>query len=162
MMAAGQPDAALKLRVRELYEAYFACLDSQDIRAWPGFFTEDATYLVQSEENRRNGYAVGDISCQGGAMFRDRAAAIAGTTVYERRLLRHFPGNLRLGLLADGVVAAEMSYLAIETVADEMPVIFSAGRSIDEIRVAADGLLFRRRQVVYDHGFIRHSLVFPL
>jgi anthranilate 1,2-dioxygenase small subunit len=151
-----------KLRVREFYEDYAACLDAQDMAAWPGFFTEDGHYLVQSRASRDGGFRIGDIYCDGMAMFRDRAAALRTTSVHEARIVRHFLGSLRVAAAPDGAAAAETSYLAVQSVIDEAPMIFSTGRTIDLIVDEADRLRFRRRLVVYDHSFIRGSLVFPL
>lgn len=149
--------------LRDFYDEYFACLEQQDLEAWPAFFTEDARYLVQSIENQRCGLPIGDVFCDGAAMIRDRATALRSTSVYEPRQLRHFAGTLRLtGREPDGAIRCELGYLAVETIAGEAPVLFSAGRSIDEIVTDAGRLRFRRRTVVYDHGYIRNSLIFPL
>jgi 3-phenylpropionate/cinnamic acid dioxygenase small subunit len=91
------------------------------------------------------------------------AAALRATSMFEARRLRHFPGTLRIRALeADGTIRAEQSYLAIESIVGDAPVVFSAGRSVDEIIATAAGWRFRSRRVVYDHSYIRNSLVFPL
>lgn len=82
--------------------------------------------------------------------------------VHERRILRHFPGTLRLTALAGDKVSAQMSWLAIESAPDEMPMVFSVGRSLDEIRIDDDRLRFSSRTVVYDHPYIHNSLIYPL
>lgn len=153
---------SLKNRVREFYEDYFSCLEAQDLTAWLSFFTEDATYLVQSDDSHQGGFVVGDIYCEGMAMLRDRAAAIANTSVHERQAVRHFPGSLRLATRTGPRVASTMSYLAVRSVANEVPKIFSVGRSIDEILFDKGRLHFASRKVIYDHSFIDNSLVFPL
>jgi len=155
--------AALRAELRDFYDAYFACLEDQDLERWPGFFTDDALYLVQSAENHGLGLPVGDVFCDSAAMRRDRAAALRTTSVFEPRRLRHFAGTLRLRDDAgDGVIRAEAGYLAVECLVGDAPALFSAGRSIDEIVRGADGLRFRSRRVVYDHTHVRNSLVFPL
>ncbi|MBR0873493.1 nuclear transport factor 2 family protein [Bradyrhizobium tropiciagri] len=148
--------------MRELYEEYFACLEAQDLTAWPSFFTEDAVYLVQSDQSHRSGLLIGDIYCDGIAMFRDRAAATANTSVHARQTIRHFPGALKLAARKGDLVSSTMSYLAVRSVTDEAPTFFSVGRSIDEIAVNGDRLRFARRTVIYDHDRIDNSLVFPL
>jgi 3-phenylpropionate/cinnamic acid dioxygenase small subunit len=155
-------ESSLKLSVRAFYEDYFACLDSHDMHAWPDFFTEDTTYQIQSEESHRSGYMIGDMFCVSRDMIRDRATAILSTMVHERRILRHFPGTLRVGPLSGNKVATQMTYLVIESVIDEMPAVFSVGRSIDEILFRDDRLRFSSRTVLYDHPYIRNSLVYPL
>jgi len=160
---AGPAGAALRAELRDFYDAYFACLEDQDLDRWPGFFTEDARYLVQSAENHGLGLPVADIFCDSAAMMRDRAAALRATSVFEARRLRHFPGTLRVRIDADGgVIRAELGYLAVESIVGDPPALFSAGRSLDEIVRTDAGLRFRSRRVVYDHTYVRNSLVFPL
>lgn len=160
---ATRSDPTLRAALREFYDAYFACLEDQDLDRWPSFFTEDARYLVQSAENHALGLPIGEIFCDSADMMRDRAAALQATSMYEPRRLRHFPGVLRVReVAADGAIQAELGYMAVESIVGDPPTLFSAGRSIDEVVPTPDGLRFRRRTVVYDHTWILNSLVFPL
>lgn len=157
------PDPMLRARLRELYDDYFACLEDQDLERWPGFFVEDGFYSVQSSDNHDNGLPICDIFCDSAAMMRDRAAALRATSVFEARRLRHFPGALRIRTQdVDGTIHTQLSYLAIESIVGDPPTVFSAGRSIDEIVDLGTRLRFRSRRVIYDHSYIRNSLVFPL
>jgi anthranilate 1,2-dioxygenase small subunit len=154
---------ATRSELRDFYDDYFACLEDQDLSRWPRFFTEKARYVVQSRENFALGLPIGDIFCDGAAMIRDRATALANTSVFEARQLRHFAGTLRLRKPASaGLIRAELAYLAVESIVGEATQLFSAGRSFDEIVRDGDRFRFARRIVVYDHGFIRNSLIFPL
>lgn len=155
--------AVLRASLRDLYDDYFACLEDQDIKRWPSFFTEDGHYLVQSAENHALGLPVGEIFCDSAGMMRDRATALRATSVYESRRLRYFPGVLRVGAATtDGMVPVELGYMAVESISGDPPVVFSAGRSYDQVVQTESGLRFRRRTVVYDHSWILNSLVFPL
>ncbi len=160
---AAQDVPTLRAALRDFYDAYFACLEDQDLERWPSFFTEDARYLVQSAENHALGLPIGEIFCDSADMMRDRAAALRATSMYEPRRMRHFPGVLRVREVApDGTIRAELGYMAVESIVGDPPTLFSAGRSIDEIVSTPDGLRFGRRTVVYDHTWILNSLVFPL
>lgn len=157
------PAAAQRAALRELYDDYFACLEDQDIERWPSYFTDDGHYLVQSAENHALGLPIGEIFCDSAAMMRDRSKALLATSVYESRRLRYFPGVMRVGQAgADGAVPVEIGYMAVESIVGDPPVLFSAGRSFDEVVQTGEGLRFRRRTVVYDHTWILNSLVFPL
>ncbi len=157
-----RPDAALRAELRDFYDDYFACLEDQDLERWPGFFTEDARYLVQSAENHALGLPIGEIFCDSAAMMRDRAAALRATSVFEPRRMRHYPGVLRVRGEAGGALRTELGYLAVESIVGDPPTLFSAGRSLDEIVRTPQGLRFRGRTVVYDHTWVLNSLVFPL
>lgn len=157
------PPAASRAALRELYEDYFACLEDQDIDRWPSYFTEDGHYRVQSAENHALGLPIGEIFCDSAAMMRDRAKALQATSVYESRQLRYFPGVMRIGQRKpDGAIPVELGYMAVESIVGDPPVLFSAGRSYDEVVETDSGLRFRKRTVVYDHTWILNSLVFPL
>lgn len=148
--------------IRSFYEDYYSALEQADFSKWPDFFDEDGYYTVQSASGRRNGFLICDIFCDGKAMIRDRAAALRSTTVYEERFLRYFIGQLRIASSDAAKYEVETSYLAVESVVDEPPAIFSVGRTFDVVKKNGGQLLFTRREVVYDHSSIRNSLVFPL
>lgn len=148
--------------IRCFYEDYYGALEQADFSKWPDFFDEESYYTVQSASSRRNGYVICDIFCDSKAMIKDRAAALGSTAVFAERFMRYFVGNVRVTSWNEGKYDVETSYLAVETLVDEPPVIFSVGRTFDVIKKNGAQLLFGRREVVYDHSSIRNTLVFPL
>lgn len=148
--------------VRLFYEGYFSALEGQNFAEWPRFFTDNSSYTVQSASSRRGGYAICDIFCDSKAMICDRANALNATSLFEQRFIRYFLGAIQIKERGPERLNVETSYLAIESVMDEAPAIFSVGRTIDVVERTEEGFLFSRREVVYDHTSIRNSLIFPL
>jgi anthranilate 1,2-dioxygenase small subunit len=97
------PDAELLVTLRAFYEAYAACLDDQDFNRWPEFFSETATYRVQSFENHERGLPHAAIYCEGRAMLLDRVSA-TDVLVYEMRRQRRMIYNLLVKSDVDGVI----------------------------------------------------------
>ena len=92
----------------------------------------------------------------------DRAAALASTSLFEARFIRYFLGTVVVVESRPEELTVEASYLAVESVVDEPPAIFSVGRSFDVISKSGDAWLFDKREIAYDHTAIRNSLIFPL
>lgn len=159
---ASEQNRALRAEVRELYESYFDCLDEQDIEGWTTFFHEQSSYQVQSFDNYSSGYRICDIFCDSHSMIKDRAQALCSSAKFEARHVRRFLGSFCANRADSALIDARSSYLAIETLANEPPQLFSAGKSFDRL-IRVDGhLLFQHRTVIYDQTFIRNTLVFPL
>ncbi|HEX9463652.1 MAG TPA: aromatic-ring-hydroxylating dioxygenase subunit beta [Alphaproteobacteria bacterium] len=154
---------ALRLEIEEFNTEYCAALDEGRIDDWPSFFTDDAVYRITGRENADADLPVGLVYCEGRAMLRDRALAIAKTAMYAPRYLRHLVSNVRvLGIDAEKVVAAEANYIVLQTLVDEKTTIQQAGRYVD--RFARDGgrLRLRERDCIYDSLLIDNSLVMPV
>ena len=81
---------ALRWEIEEFNADYAAVLDAGRIADWPGFFTQDAIYRITGRENWDAKLPVGLVYCEGMGMLRDRALAIAKTTMFAPRY--HFLG----------------------------------------------------------------------
>ncbi|WP_108262248.1 aromatic-ring-hydroxylating dioxygenase subunit beta [Mangrovicoccus ximenensis] len=151
--------------VEEFNADYCAVLDDGDLMDWPDFFTEDAFYNITSRENFDHGRPVGLVYCEGRGMLRDRALAIARTSMFGPRYLRHYLSNTRVtGIEPDGTVCATVNYMLIETLA-ELPEgrLHQAGRMIDRFRPQPDGgLLLSSRIAIYDTLLVPNALVLPV
>ncbi|MBC7778645.1 MAG: hypothetical protein H7125_00935, partial [Proteobacteria bacterium] len=64
-------------------------IDDDRLEDWPGYFTEDCIYRVETREGRANGWLVGLVHCEGRAMLRDRVSALRHGNVYEAHNYRH-------------------------------------------------------------------------
>lgn len=148
--------------IRAFYDAYYLLIEEGAVTDWPSFFGDPAYYSVQSASGRSANSRICDSFCDNKAMIIDRATAINATSLYEKRTLRHFLGTLKIISSEQEKFHTETSYLAIESVVDEPPAIFSVGKTYDVITRQNGKMLFERREVVYDHSSIRNSLVFPL
>ena len=153
----------LRLEIEEFNSAYAAVLDAGKIEEWPRFFTDDAVYRITGRENADAGLAVGLVYCEGMGMLRDRALAIAKTTMFAPRYLLHQVSNVRvLGSSASGETTATANYALFETLIDEKTILQQVGRYHDRFVRGASGLLLKERICVYDSLIIDTALVFPV
>lgn len=153
----------LRLEIEEFNSAYAAVLDAGKIEEWPHFFTEDAIYRITGRENADVGLPVGLVYCEGIGMLRDRALAIAKTTMFAPRYLLHQVSNTRvLGVSASGAISASANYALFETLVDEKTVLQQVGRYHDRFVRGGSNLLLKERLCVYDSLVIDTALVFPV
>lgn len=159
-----QPDPReLRLEIEEFNSEYAAVLDAGRIDEWPRFFTEDAVYRITGRENADAGLPVGLVYCEGMGMLRDRALAIARTTMFAPRYLLHQVSNTRvLGCSPSGEIAATANYALFETLVDEKTILQQVGRYQDRFVRGKGGLRLKERLCVYDSLMIDTALVFPV
>jgi len=153
----------LRLEIEDFNGEYAAVLDSGKIEEWPRFFTEDAMYRITGRENADAGLPVGLVYCEGMSMLRDRALAIAKTTMFAPRYLLHQVTNVRVpGVSATGEISATANYALFETLVDEKTILQQVGRYHDRFVRGTRGLLLKERICVYDSLVIDTALVFPV
>ena len=156
---------AARLDVEDFNAAYCTVLDDGALEDWPEFFTEDAFYNITSRENFDHGRPVGLVYCENKAMLKDRALAIAKTSMFGPRYLRHYMTNTQVTAIEpDGTICATVNYILIETLA-ELPEgrLHQAGRMIDRFQRQEDGsLLLSSRIAVYDTLLVPNALVLPV
>jgi len=165
MDSGGAPASLRELRreIEEFNAEYAAALDANRVQDWPQFFTEDAIYRITGRENADAGLPVGLVYCEGIGMIRDRALAIARTTMLAPRYLLHQVTNTRvLAVEPAGEISAQANYALFETLVDEKTVLQQVGRYHDRF-VRADGRLkLKARHCVYDSLIIDTALIYPV
>jgi len=163
MNAGGPSLRELRLEIEEFNSEYTAVLDALRIEDWPRFFTEDAIYRITGRENFDARLPVGLVYCEGMSMLRDRALAIAKTTMFAPRYLLHQVSNTRvLGKASSDEIRAIANYALFETLVDEKTALPQVGRYHDRF-VRIDGALrLKERLCVYDSLMIDTALVFPV
>jgi len=164
---AGTRDARreARLAIEEFNADYCAVLDDGDLEDWPEFFTEDTFYNVTSRENHEHGFPVGLVYCEGKPMLRDRALAIARTSMFGPRYLRHYITNTRVtGIGDDGIIEAEANYLLLEILMERPEGrLHQSGRLVDRFEPQADGtLLLKSRIAIYETLLVPNALVLPI
>ncbi|HEY4374953.1 MAG TPA: aromatic-ring-hydroxylating dioxygenase subunit beta [Burkholderiales bacterium] len=158
----------LRAEVELLYADYAETLNDEAFEAWPAFFTERAFYQITSRENHERGLPIGLMRCESRGMIEDRVVAIRQTAVYGPRSIRRLVSGLRLHGWSENApgepptLKATASYLAVETLPDELTRVFNAGKYIDQLQVEAGTLRFASRLCVYDTLLIPNTLVYPL
>jgi len=152
----------LRSELAALYADYAEALNDEDFEAWPEFFTDSAFYQITSRENYERKLPLSLWRCESRGGLRDRVVAIRQTAYYGPRSIRRLVSGVRPLGWEGGVLKASASYLAVETLPDELTRVFNAGKYVDEL-VAQDGkLLFSKRICVYDTLLIPNSLIYPL
>ena len=157
-----KPATISRAELRDFFDDYAACLDTEALREFPSFFTEDAKYQVISRENHDDGLEHAPIFCLGRAMIEDRVTATVESALYQPRSLRHFISGVRIVSEENGEVRSEANFLIVESLVEKEPEILMVGRYLDRIVREADGLKFRERSCVYDNYRIRTTLVIPV
>lgn len=155
-------DFPLWSALQHLYVDYGRVLDAGDFGRWPDFFTEDASYVVQSRENFDRGLPLAMISLESRGMLRDRVIGATDTIYHEPYYQRHVIGAPVVLGLDDGIIRSEAAYLVVRTHRDAMPEILSVGRYLDRIVPHADGLRFAERRCLFDNDLIPNSLIYPI
>ena len=155
-------DADTLLALQDLYADYAAALDARELQRWPGFFTEDCIYRLQSRENFDRGLPLATLAFESRAMLQDRVYGAAETIFHDPYVQRHIVGLPRL-LARDGdTMRCEASYLVIRTKRDSLPEILSVGRYLDRVLPTPEGLRFSERLVIFDNDLIPNSIIDPL
>ncbi len=155
-------DADTLLALHELYADYAAALDARELERWPGFFTADAVYKLQSRENFDRGLPLCTLAFESRAMLQDRVVGAATTIYHDPYVQRHIVGLPRLLAREGEVLCCEAPYLVIRTKRDAMPEILSVGRSIDRVVPTAEGLRFEQRLMIFDNDLIANSIIDPI
>lgn len=152
----------LRFSVEEFHSAYCDTLDSNDVMAWPGYFTADATYRVIARDNAESNLPLGLMLCEGMGMLKDRAYAIAHTEMFAPRYVQHQVSLVRI-LGEDGpLVFAQANYVIHETVVDEPTRLLQAGRYRDVFEKVESGLLLKQRDCIFDTVMVPNCLVYPV
>lgn len=155
----------LRAEAQEFHDRYCEALDAQDLLGWVEFFAEDGFYSVISRENVEAGLPVGLIHCEGKAMVHDRAFALAKTSMFGPRYLRHMVSNLRVSPEeADGSFAARANYVVFEVLTDRPDArILQLGEYRDRfVRGPGGALLLKERRCVYDNLLVPTALCIPV
>ena len=155
-------DIETLLALHELYADCAAALDARELQRWPGFFTEDCIYKLQSRENFDRSLPLATMAFESRGMLQDRVYGAAETIFHHPYTQRHIVGLPRL-LSRDGsVLCCEASYLVIRTHQGGLPEILSVGRYLDRVVPTPEGLRFAQRLVIFDNDLIPNSIIDPI
>ncbi|HTQ74833.1 MAG TPA: aromatic-ring-hydroxylating dioxygenase subunit beta [Burkholderiales bacterium] len=152
----------LRLAVEELYADYAACLDEERFEDWPEFFTDPCLYKIVPRENFERGLPLATWLCESKGFLADRVTAIRKTAVYAPRYLRRMVSGIRVLGWTDAVLEVRASYLAVETLQDELTRVFNAGQYRDKLVVDGGKLRFREKLCIFDSILVPNSLIYPL
>ena len=138
-------------------------LDSDNLEAWPDFFTDDCLYKLTTADNVAKGYQAGLIYADSRAMLRDRVTALREANIYERQRYRHILGMPLIEPDGDSGANVETSFTVIRTMRDGQMMIFATGIYRDRLLwTLADGWRYAERIVICDSQRIDTLLAIPL
>lgn len=162
-MARNDPQAdAPYIEMLALYADYALALEERRFEEWPGYFTENCRYEVQSRENRDLGLPGALILCDTRAMIEDRITVLRDTLTYPFLHIRHLVSNLRVHRADGESWQTTASYLVLHSTEEGETKIYSTGKYEDEIVRESDGLKFRKKIVIADTFAIDNLLAVPL
>lgn len=152
----------LRLELDDLYADYAACLDEERFEDWPEFFTDPCLYKIVPRENFERGLPLATWLCESKGYLLDRVTAIRKTAVYAPRYMRRMVSGIRVLGWTDAVLEVRASYLALETLQDELTRVFNTGQYRDKLVVEDGRLKFREKLCIFDSILVPNSLIYPL
>lgn len=152
----------LRLELEDLYADYAACLDEERFEDWPEFFTDPCLYKIVPRENFERGLPLATWLCESKGYLVDRVTAIRKTAVYAPRYVRRMVSGIRVLGWTKAVLDVRASYLALETLQDELTRVFNAGQYRDKVVVEDGRLRFREKLCIFDSILVPNSLIYPL
>jgi 3-phenylpropionate/cinnamic acid dioxygenase small subunit len=154
--------AQLRLELEDLYSAYSTCLDEERFEEWPDFFVDECLYKIVPRENFERGLPLATWLCESKGYLADRVVAIRRTAVYAPRYVRRMVSGIRVLSIRDDTIEVRASYLAVETLQDELTRILNAGQYRDKLVVEQGKLKFKEKLCIFDSLLIPNSLIYPL
>jgi len=152
----------LRLELEDLYADYAACLDEERFEDWPEFFTDPCVYKIVPRENFERGLPLATWLCESKGYLVDRVTAIRKTAVYAPRYVRRMVSGIRALGWTGGVLEVRASYLALETLLDELTRVFNTGQYRDKLVVEGGKLKFLEKVCIFDSLLVPNSLIYPL
>jgi salicylate 5-hydroxylase small subunit len=150
------------LAICALYADYAAALDARELDRWPGFFTEDCVYRLQSRENFDRGWPLATLAFESRGMLQDRVYAAKDTLFHDPYHQRHIVGSPRLLAHTDSGWRSEANLLVMRTRRDCLPETLFVGRTLDHVVRTADGLRLAERLCIFDNDLLPNSIVDPI
>ena len=151
-----------RIELEDLYTAYAACLDTDALEAWPGFFTEDCHYRITSAENYEGGMPLGLIYATSKNMLHDRVNALREANIYEPQRYRHLISGIAVSGEGDDELDVSANFLVVRTMQDGDMTLFAAGRYLDRLARREAKWKFAKKLVVLDSRRIDTLLAIPL
>lgn len=149
-------------RIVAAQAAYVRCIDSNELEAWPDFFTDQCLYKVTTAENHKQGFEAGIIYADTKGMLVDRIVSLRQANIYEKQSYRHILGLPTIVKNGGAEAECETPFMVARIMHDGQTDLFATGRYLDTCRLAGDALKFARKIVVCDSSRIDTLLAIPL
>jgi 3-phenylpropionate/cinnamic acid dioxygenase small subunit len=151
------------MAVSLLHSSYARCIDSDELEAWPDFFTDDCFYSITTHDNHARGLEAGIIYCDSIGMLKDRVSGLREANIYERHRYRHIV-SMPASVKEEGdKLSAETPFAVYRITRNRGSELFVTGSYHDEFKLAGNGTLkIARRVVVCDSSVFDTLLAIPL
>ena len=151
-------------RIDALQQRYVRALDTRDMTAWAGCFSENGSYICIPRENVEQDLPVAHMMDDNLARIHDRVTYIArvwaGT--FEDYRTRHFVQRIDCAPCGAGVVAVESNFMVAYTTNRGRSEILVAGTYEDSIELGPGDARFRAKKAVLDTATTPRYLVYPV
>lgn len=155
-----QRDVELQLSVQNLHARYVHALDSDELEAWPDFFTEKGKYRITTAENEARGLPLPVLYAEGRAMLNDRIASLRHANIYEPQRYRHMVSAVLVERESDRLVRSTANFLVVRIMDSGENMLFASGRYVDQITLPE--LKYAERVVICDSRRFDTLLAIPL
>jgi anthranilate 1,2-dioxygenase small subunit len=143
---------------------YAQCLDDGRFAEWPGFFDPaHCRYEILSRENVDLGLPAPILSCYSHGMLVDRVTMLVKQTLtYRPMYLRRQITNVRVRLAGADMAVVRANLVVYQSDMEGVSSLYMVGRSEDEILVANERPLLRRKTIILDSFGVDTMLAVPL
>ena len=155
-----QRDVELQWSVQDLHARYVHALDSDQLEAWPDFFTEKGRYRITTAENEARGLPLPVLYAEGRAMLNDRIASLRHANIYEPQRYRHMVSAVLVERESDRLVKSTANFLVVRIMDNGENLLFASGRYVD--RITLPDLKYDERVVICDSRRFDTLLAIPL
>lgn len=161
-MAQAELDPQVLAQVSGLLEEHASVLDSDDLESWPTLFTPEGQYRVLSRENEALGLAAPLVYYYSQGMLKDRVTALRDALTYEYVYTRHVNSPARVAPRPDGDWDVKSNFAIYQSTEQGVTRTFAVGCYEDVITRTAEGLKFRKRDVILDSFAVLNNIAVPL
>lgn len=150
----------LQRDVERLHARYVHALDSDQLEAWPDFFTEKGRYRITTAENEARGLPLPVLYAEGRAMLNDRIASLRHANIYEPQRYRHLVSAVLVERESDRLIKSTANFLVVRIMDNGENLLFASGRYVD--RITLPELKYDERVVICDSRRFDTLLAIPL
>ena len=155
-------EAAVRVRIEDMFADYVHSIDDDRIEAWPEYFVEHGFYQIISQESYEAGHSIGILHCDGKGMMRDRVKAMREANIFEPHRYTHVMERPRLHRNSSDTYSARTNFIVTRTMQNGDMETFASGKYLDSVDVSGEVPRLRRRIVILDSRRIDILLVYPL
>jgi len=153
-------EVELQLAVERLHARYVHALDSDQLEAWPDFFTDQGKYRITTAENEARGLPLPVLYAEGRAMLNDRVASLRHANIYEPQRYRHIVSTVLVEPDGQGAAKSIANFLVVRIMENGETMLFASGRYVD--RIVLPEMRYEERVVICDSRRFDTLLAIPL